>query len=372
VTKRKRPGKLVLALDEFQWMVATSPELPSVIQELWDRHWRRAGDIMLILCGSYLGFMEREVLGKKSPLFGRRTAQIQLRPFAHREAGAFHPGWSRADRATLYFICGGIPFYLRLFDPRRSVERNVEAVVLDELGPLFREPDFLLREELREVESYYAVLLAIAEGRATVRDIATRSMLPERSLPYYLQQLVELGYIARRYPLSEVRPAVRHVRFVLTDPLLRFWFRFVFPNLSFLQQMGPKVTWRDRIRPELPSYFGGCFERLCREALPQLYEREGVGASFEIGEYWSPEVQVDVVGLRQDNWIDLGECKWGTVASAPAVFSELEAKAQRFPNRRQATIGLRLFVKTKTKGQAAASSKAGRITRVHDLADLYE
>jgi hypothetical protein len=97
-------GKLVIALDEFQWLAAASPELPSVLQELWDRGWRNAGGPMLILCGSYVGFMEREVLGKKSPLFGRRTAQIQLRPFTHREAAAFHPGWAVTDRAAAYFL----------------------------------------------------------------------------------------------------------------------------------------------------------------------------------------------------------------------------------------------------------------------------
>ena len=112
----KGPQKLVLALDEFQWMAAASPELPSVLQECWDRRWRK-GRILLILCGSYLGFMEREVLGKKSPLFGRRTAQILLRPFGYREAAEFHPHWSRPNQAEAYFICGGLPFYLRCFSP---------------------------------------------------------------------------------------------------------------------------------------------------------------------------------------------------------------------------------------------------------------
>lgn len=81
VVSRWRPDrKLILAFDEFQWMVGASPELPSVLQERWDRSWRHTGNVFLILCGSYIGFMEREVLGKKSPLFGRRTAQILLRP----------------------------------------------------------------------------------------------------------------------------------------------------------------------------------------------------------------------------------------------------------------------------------------------------
>ncbi|MEK7675519.1 MAG: ATP-binding protein [Verrucomicrobiota bacterium] len=94
-------GKFILALDEFQWIAEASPELPSVIQELWDRVWSRSGRVLLILCGSYIGFMEREVLGRRSPLFGRRTAQILLRPFSHLEAARFHPRLSTVDQARV-------------------------------------------------------------------------------------------------------------------------------------------------------------------------------------------------------------------------------------------------------------------------------
>jgi hypothetical protein len=366
VVRKKRPGKLIIALDEFQWLAAASPELPSVLQELWDRQWQRRGDIMLIVCGSYMGFMEKEVLGKKSPLFGRRTAQILLKPFSHREAAAFHPAWSLTEKAHAFFVCGGVPAYLRLFDPSRSFEHNLQQNLFDEFGPLFREPDFLLREELREIDSYYAVLLAIAEGQTTAKGIAARSALPERSLPYYLQQLVELGYVARRHPLTGKIPATRQVRYVLTDPLLRFWFRFVFPSLSFLQQMGPTRTFRERVRPDLPAFFAGSFKQLCRASIPRIHEREGVSAAFEVGEYWDKEVQIDLVVTRQDKWTDLGECKWGTVRSPVAVLAELEAKVPRYPNPGNATVGLRLFVHKVIRAPASQ-----RALRVHDLADLY-
>lgn len=365
VERWKGPGKLVLALDEFQWMVKQSPELVGVLQELWDRSWRRSGRVMLVLCGSYVGFMEREVLGQKSPLFGRRTAQILLRPFSFAEAAEFHPRWSLIDRARAYFVCGGIPLYLRFFDPARSVESNIEQNLFDELAPLFREPDFLLREELREVESYYAALLAIAQGHDTGRLIAERAGLPERSLPYYIHHLAELGYLGRRVPLTGGRPILRRVRYDIADPLLRFWFRFVFPNLTAAVRFGPRRTFRERVRPELDAYFGLCFERLCREALPGIYEREGVSANCEIGEYWDKALQLDLVSVRDDGQIDLGECRWGSVRSVPALAAELAAKAERFPNPKNATLGRLAFVRKKSKPAPADG------TRLYDLEDLY-
>ncbi|NJN63687.1 MAG: ATP-binding protein [Acidobacteria bacterium] len=362
-----RDRKLVLALDEFQWSAYASPELPSVIQELWDRRIRQQRNVLLVLCGSYVGFMEREVLGRQSPLFGRRTAQIHLKPFGFREAALFHPHYSSTHRAEAYFICGGVPLYLRSFTPTNSVETNVVEQILDPYGPLNREPDFLLREELREVETYHAVLEALASGRSLHADVARHVGIDGRRLNYYLSQLIELGYVGKRYPLTESRPTARQVRYEVTDPLLRFWFRFVFPNLGYLQQMGPRKTYRNIILPELPAYFGTSFERLCREALPALYEREGVEAAFEIGEYWSKDVQIDVVGLREDGWTDLGECKWGPVKSLPRLQAELEAKVPKFPNARNATVGRRLFVRALGRSVAPAGSGP----RLHTLDDLY-
>lgn len=367
VARWKGRGKLVLALDEFQWTAEASPELPSVLQELWDRRWRRDGRVMLILCGSHVGFMEREVLGRRSPLFGRRTAQIHLRPFGFRESARFHPAYSPVDRARTYFVCGGIPLYLKSFLPSRSVETNIAAALLDEFEPLYREPDFLLREELRDVENYYAVLLALASGPLPSHEISRLTGVGDRSLHYYLAQLVELGYLHRVYPLTGRPPVPRHVRYALDDPLLRFWFRFVYPNTSLIQRVGAGKAFAVLIRPELDSYFGGCFERLCREALPLLYAAEGVTAPFEIGSYWDKSVQIDVVGHREDGWTDLGECKWGAVRSVDALAAELESKAARYPNTRGATIGRRLFTRTRPGGRRRGASGL----RWHDLADLY-
>lgn len=364
--RRPSGSKIVLAFDEFQWIVEASPELPSLLQERWDRQWQHSGDLLLILCGSYVGFMEREVLGRRSPLFGRRTAQIHLRPFDYREAALFHPGYSIVDRARAFFVCGGIPYYLQAFSESRSFEMNLASQMLDEHAILFHEPDFLLREELRDVESYYAVLLAIAGGAASTPDVARVSGVAPGSLPYYLKQLVELGYLARRFPLTGTRHNPRQVRYDLDDPLLRFWFRFVFPEQSQIRRMGPEKAFRQLVRPHLDGYFGLCFERLCREALPRLYEREGVTAAFEIGEYWSKDVQVDVVGVRNDGWIDLGECKWGSVRSAAAVERELDEKAKLYPNLRSATLGRRVFTRGSRSG---ARSRAD--VRWHSLEDLY-
>jgi len=356
-------GRLVLALDEFQWMAQASPELPSVLQELWDREWSKSGQVLLILCGSYLGFMEKEVLGRQSPLFGRRTAQIHLRPFNHLEAAEFHAGSSIHDLACIYGICGGVPLYLEAWDHARSVHQNIARLFLDETSLLAREPDFLLREELRDLTSYHAVLMEMARGVAASTEIAKGAGIDPRAINYHLNTLCDLGYVARHYPVTGKRPSGRVVRYRLDDPVLRFWFRFVFPNQSLIRALGPARAFAELIRPQLDSWLGDCFERLCRECLPGIYARDQVTAAFEIGQYWDARVQLDVVGVRQDGWTDVGECKWGTVSPAK-VAAELEEKIARFPNPRNATIGRHLFLKSTGRGHLPD-------VRIHTLADLY-
>ena len=358
--------KLILALDEFQWMAGENPELLTVLQECWDRDWRSSGNVMLLLCGSYLGFMERKVLGEKSPLFGRRTAQIHLQPFGYVEAGEFLPRLSVVDRAKAYFLVGGMPQYLLCLDDSLSIDQNVQRHLLQEFSPLFQEPAFLLREELREIAPYHAVLFAIASGAGSASAIAKTIGMPDRSLHYYLQQLVSLGYLRRRYPLERKRPNVKQVRFEIDDPLLRFWFRFVFPNTSLIRSGGAPRAFADRIKPSLDAWFGACFERLCREAMPLIYAKEGVAAGFEVGEYWSSEVQIDVVGVRDDNRTDLGECKWGAARSVRSLAAELERKLAAYPNAQGATLARRYFVRRKPRSIAKADAKDW-----YSLDDLY-
>lgn len=360
-------GKLILVLDEFQWMAEASPELPSVLQELWDLEWQKSGKIMLILCGSYIGFMEREVLGEKSPLFGRRTGQILLRPFGYRDAALFHPRFSRIDQARTFFVCGGMPYYLRQFESGNSFEQNLVSHVFTESSPLFREPDFLLREELREVSSYAAILSALAAGKNTPSTMADASGLESRKLPYYLQQLQDLGFIARRFPLDGGPPSSRQVRYELLDPLLRFWYRFVFPNQSALELRGPEAVYRELVRPNLDWYLGNAFERLAREALVEIYRRDRVMSSFKIGEFWNREMQIDIVGMRGDGVVDLGECKWGTVSSAVEVERDLRRKAAAFPNRQASTLQLHIFCREKSRKK----QESAETIRWHDLGDFY-
>lgn len=363
----KGPAKLMVALDEFQWMVEQDKSLPSVIQELWDREWQHTGQLMLILAGSYVGFMERDVLGSQKPLGGRRTSRILLEPFKFWEAADFHPHYSREDQARAYFITGGVPLYLLSFKDSMSIEQNIRHTLLNEFSPLSHEPEFLLREELQGLEKFQAVLDALSCGRQSLTDIARTLQIDPRGILYQLQTLTALGYAERVFPLTARKPSPKQVRYGLGDAFLRFWYRFIFPNQSLIRE-NPEAALKDHMAGELDAYFGHCFERMCRDALRRIYAREAAATSFQVGEFWiDKKLQIDVVGIRQDHWIDLGECKWGQVSSVPHLLEELEGRVRAYPNPDNATLGRMIFTRRPIKAPKEAAG-----VRFISLEDLYK
>ncbi len=362
-TPWRKQQRLILIFDEIQRAARENDELLHTLQELWDHDWKRNPRLMLIPCSSYMGYVER-LIQSRGALFGRTTKVIHLRPLHYLEAAQFHPDFSSTEKAKAFFIAGGIPLYLNYF-ASGSVEQNIIRHLLSEFSPLHREGEYLLREELRDLPRYFAILSAMATGSVRPKDIARAGGIEERGIAHFLRNLEGLGYIERKTPLQPEGES-KIVRYRLADSFLRFWFRFLFENLSMIQHLGPGEAFEKLISPHLEAYFGGCFETFCRDRLLEIYlERENIPGKSEVGEYWTDKVQIDVVGRRGDGWIDLGECKWGPVHSLPAVLAELESKIPEYRNPKKAPLGRRLFLHHKP------ASKAPINAIIHTLDEFY-
>jgi AAA+ ATPase superfamily predicted ATPase len=186
--ERAASERLVVVLDEFTYLIRTNPALPSILQRLWDTHLRHT-QLMLVLCGSYVGMMEQQVLSSRSPLYGRRTAQWRLQPLAFADAALFFPRLSPADRVRAYAVLGGMPAYLLQLDDGKSLLDNVEGRILSTATFLYEEPRFLLLQEVGDPQRYFAILQAIAAGRTRLNEIAQGSGVAVQSVPFYLGTL---------------------------------------------------------------------------------------------------------------------------------------------------------------------------------------
>lgn len=232
--ERAGSERLGLVLDEFPYLCEGSRGLPSIVQRFWDSRGKRS-PLLLVLCGSQVSFMEREVLAERSPLFGRRTAQRRLEPLRPHDALRFFPGWELEQRVLAYAILGGMPAYLGRFDDRRSLRENLLREVFRPEGYLFDEVQFLLRNELSSPATYNSILAAVARGERRLGDIALAVGIDSTTANKYLSVLRELGLVEREVPITDPDPLrSRRGSYRVADRFLAFHFRHLQPHLSLV------------------------------------------------------------------------------------------------------------------------------------------
>lgn len=334
--------RLALLVDEFTYLLEASPGIAGQLQNFWDGTLSRA-NLLLVLTGSHLGMMKREFLSYQAPLYGRATAQIHLQPLPFGITPAYFPGYSPAERVTLYALFGGIPAYWERLDPRQSVSENIRRQLLSPNNLMQSEPRLLLQDFLSDPHNYVAILTAIARGARTPKEIEAQTGLPNSHVPKYLSVLAEAGFVERKIPLT-AGPHTRLGRHHIVDPYLRFYYRFLAGRQEQIA-LGVQEQALAEINRHLVDFIGShTWEELCREwtlrAGAQGAAAHGAGAQSagalpflpdQVGSTWDAGAQVDVVGLnRMEKTLVLGECKWVERPCERPVLAELVAKAGRF------------------------------------------
>ena len=261
---------IVVVIDEFPYLIEENDSIPSYVQSFVDEQLQQT-DSMVILCGSSVSTMESDVLGHKSPLYGRRTGQIDLQPFSFKQSTKVID-YSLEDTVRSYAVTGGTPLYLTLFDYTQPLSKNILTQILSPTAVLYNEPEFLLRTELRSPARYMSILEAVALGQTTPNEIAGATGIDVGPLSKYLQTLRRLRLIRREVPITASSKKSKRSRYRVADNFLRFWFRFVEPNRSSIEE-APQIVFDTTIEPALPDHVATTFEAVCQEAIWEAIRR---------------------------------------------------------------------------------------------------
>ena len=322
ITDRLGGDKLVLVIDELPYWAQDDGALLSVLQKYIDTRWSEQ-DMMIILCGSSLSFMENKVLSEKSPLYGRRNTQIRLEAFDYLEAAEFVPDYSSENKAIIYGITGGVAKYLAMIDPRGSADDNIKAQFFNTDGYLYDEPRNLLAQEFTDVALVNNVIEQIASGSNTVNEISQKIGQNSSTVLYALDKLIQVGLITKKKCITEEKNR-KKTQYVLKDQMFRFWYAFI-PKATSIIEIGQGDLYFDRVvKPQIHNYMGSVFEEMCR----YYTLKEGICGAFgntltEVGTWWGTEIllrgsekvqqsaDIDVVGISElDKTAVLGECKF--------------------------------------------------------------
>lgn len=321
----ERFGRVVVVIDEFQYVVESDPSLPSRLQRSIDGVLSRS-KLMLILCGSAVSFFEKELLGYRAPLYGRRSATIRLRPLRFLNAYGFLRNLSLVDAVRTYAILGGTPAYLTYAYGASNLEDVVKEVIAPG-SPLLDEAEGLLKQELREPRRYMALLKALAEGRVSPYEAATSAGIDPRSIHKYLEVLQELDIIEVRKPLGFRRGA----RVFFRDNYFRFWFKYVLPHRHLIELGGVNEVINYVLR-SIDSYTSITFQQIIEDSLLELH-RVGVIPStpLQYGPWWHKGEEIDLIVKDPGKSTTFVEVKWSelTVNEALNIIKKLRVRSGR-------------------------------------------
>jgi len=310
VLEMAQKKKVIFAIDEYPYLAKAFPGISSLLQVQIDHKFQNT-NLFLILCGSSMSFMENQVLGYHSPLYGRRTAQIKLFPFDFFETKKFFTKFTPEETAIIYGITGGTPQYLNQIDEELSLEQNIKKHFMNPLSYLFEEPTNLLKQEVREPATYNSIISVIANGSSKFSEISSKV---ECSLTEYLNNLISLGLIKKETPAFKSSP--QKTIYKVADGLFRFWYRFISKNVSQLQQGNIDVVYR-KISAQLPSFMGSVFEEICKQYMWKLLLENKLPIEFDdIGRWWGNdprnrcEAEIDLLAYEGKESAIFCECKW--------------------------------------------------------------
>lgn len=330
IVDARLPEKPVIVIDEFQYIGRSNPAFPSIFQRIWDEVLKQQ-PVMVILCGSLISMMESQTLSYGSPLYGRRTAQIRLKQIPFRYYHEFFPGKGERELVELYSVTGGVPQYIELFSQSGDLYQSIQSCVLNPSGYLYDEPHFLLQQEVSEIGTYFSVIRAIAAGNRKLSDIARVMEVKATSLTKYLKVLADLDLLEREIPVTEENPEkCKRGLYRIKDNYIRFWFAFVYPNMSFLET-GNSAIVMEKIRASLiSSHTAFVCKDICRERMWELNAGGTWPFHFsKIGRCWDSSQEIDIAALDPEGkHLILGECKYWQGPVGANILWELEQKAQ--------------------------------------------
>jgi len=322
--------RIAICMDEFTYLLETTPAIAGKLQNFWD-HRLKDSNVFLCLSGSHMGMMMRQVLSYQAPLYGRASARLHLLPLPFGLTHPFFPRYSAVDRVAIYTMFGGIPAYWERLDPDRSISYNIKNQLLTPNNLMQAEPRLLLQDFISEPHNYLAVLTAMANGARTPKDISASTGLPGVQVPKYLSVLSEAGFVERRISVT-ADLSTRSGRHHITDPYLRYYFRFLAPRQNQLA-LGIQDQALAEITRHMIDFIGiHTWEELCREWLLRASAKKQLPFLPDtVGSAWNSGAQIDVAGINtMEKTIILGECKWTMTSVDQDVLVKLvEEKTQK-------------------------------------------
>ena len=307
--KMSEKEPMILVLDEYPYLRENSKGLDSILQSIID-HYKDTSHMKLIVCGSYVDTM-KALLEKQNPLYGRIDLTLNLKPMDYYESALFYPEFTEEDKVRLFSVFGGIPYYNRLIDAKKSVRENIIELIASPGARLENEVSMYLNSEISKITNANEVFEALAKGFSRYKDILDQSNVSSGpALIDILDKLMRMDVVSKEAPINDENNKKKSGYFI-SDNLSLFYYKYIFRNLSRMNIMDSDVFYDKYIAEDFETkYVPKSFERICRQYLIRKNRNGLMDEVFEkIGKYYYDDPiekrngEFDIVTLDDKGYI---------------------------------------------------------------------
>lgn len=268
-------GKQVLVIDEFHHMVKSDAgSFEALVRFVEDRLLSRP--VMVVLVTSASGWVENSMVGRLGAKAASIAGFLKLRAFSFQCMREIFPEYDMEDALGCFAVLGGVPDYWNSFSVRCSVRENIIQNILSKDSRLYSAMTVFLEQELREPGVYNTILTALARDCNKLNDIYRHTGFSRAKISVYLKNLMELDLVEKVYSYETAgRENMQKGVYRISSPYVRFYFKYIFPNQSALEQMTPEEFYAAKVEDSFALFVEESYRAVCRERVAREYKNAG-------------------------------------------------------------------------------------------------
>jgi len=300
--QRNDGKKQVLVVDEFQHMVKGDDDFFRALCSYVD-HVGASNPLLVILCTSASGWVENSMVERMGAGAAKISGFLKVRELSFASIRNIFPGYSLDDAVFGFAVLGGIPGYWKSFSENLSAKENMIANILTRESRLYEEMTVFLEQELREPAVYNTILATLARDCCKLNDIYKHTGFSRAKISVYLKILMELDLVEKVYSYeTEGRSNAQKGIYRISNPYVRFYFRYLFPNQSLMQLVEPEEFYEAKVKDSYPLFVEETYRKICREQMKTRYA--------QVGEWVGKSGNLDIVAVDDAGNVSVAACSY--------------------------------------------------------------
>lgn len=307
--QKGKTQKKVIVIDEFQNIIKNSDsfmeELISFIHSSWNNQ-----EYMVILVSSSVGFVENTLVSKIGEAAYELSGFLKIKQLKFRNLRDYFTMYTNEECLTVWSILGGFPGLWKMFDEKLSVKDNIIRNIISKDGALHNVAEEIVSSNLREMNVYNTILLAIAEGKRKLNDLYEHTDFSRAKISVYLKNLMELELVSKVFSMdTEGRDNVLKGIYDIAHNLIDFHYSYLYKYSSFIDFLSPEEFYMLYVAPSLKSYVSKYYKDVCLEHLQYLNDKKRLPIHVDrFGTWVGKQGNIDIIGESEEGEYIVGIC----------------------------------------------------------------